>query len=354
MGESFIDRFLAQGAQRYIFGTTTEAQALIDIFNQENIQITAVIDNFHPSEVFHGVPCIKLVDTPKNACIVSAVTNSRPVDVNHLLEKQGFNYCDYFYFYRNSGFNCPKIDFWDGAVKHWESHKHDYETVKSWLEDDESRRTFDAIVNFRNNYDLTYMEDFEFDITNMYLELYVMPLKDSAIFFDLGAYDGTDSERFLRYVNNGSAYLFEPIPDQVAMLEKKYQHSRAVNVISAAVGSGDKTVYFNVSGTSSKVVDSEGEPDTVSVQQICLDSFCKHNAITPDLIKMDVEGVELDVIKGMEQLIKSHKPKLAVSVYHRVEHLTQVPILLRALCPEYKFYLKHYTQGYSETVLFAV
>ncbi|NOU50788.1 FkbM family methyltransferase [Pseudoalteromonas sp. JBTF-M23] len=354
MDEKFWQRFKAVDAQRYIFGTTTEAQALIEIFKNKNIAIEAVIDNFYRFDSFHGLPCIKLIDVPDNAVVVSAVTNSRPLDVNQLLKSKGLTYCDYFSFYRNSGFICPKIDFWEGANSHWESNKEDYEEVKSWLADDESKHTFDAVVGFRNNYDLAFMDGFKFDITNMYIEPFILPFKDSAIFFDLGAYDGSDSERFLRHVNKGIAYLFEPIPEQVNVLQKKYQNSNSVQVVAAAVGSTEKTVYFNVSGTSSKVVESGDDQDAVAVQQTYLDKFCKQNELQPDYIKMDVEGFEVEVLKGMEELIQQHKPKLAVSVYHRVEHLTQVPMMLKALCPEYKFYLRHYTQGYSETVLFAI
>ncbi|MFT2112605.1 FkbM family methyltransferase [Marinomonas sp. 2405UD68-3] len=94
--------------------------------------------------------------------------------------------------------------------------------------------------------------------------------------------------------------------------------------------------------------------NTVSVQQVSLDQFCTENDIIPMYVKMDVEGVELDVLHGMAEVIKTHRPKLAVSVYHRAEHLTVIPNLLKQLCPDYTFYLRHYTQGYSETVLFAV
>ena len=69
---------------------------------------------------------------------------------------------------------------------------------------------------------------------------------------------------------------------------------------------------------------------------------------------MDVEGAEQAVVDGILTLLSQHKPKLAVSVYHKVEDIIDIPLKIKQANPEYKFYLRHYTQGYSETVLFAV
>ncbi|WP_409523827.1 FkbM family methyltransferase [Nitrincola sp. MINF-07-Sa-05] len=354
MNKQFIKMYFAENAPRYIFGATAEAKELIAIHREKNIEITAVIDNFFSGEKFSGLPCLKLNDVPSNALILSAVTNSRPIDVNNLLEKHNFNYCDYFYFYRYSGLECPKISFWEGVINHWQTYKLEYDKVKSILSDYESIKTFDSIVGFRNNYDLSYMKGFTFNIANMYIEPFLLPFKEGGVFFDLGAFDGSDSDRFLRHCPTGKAYLFEPIPSQVESLAIKYKDFSAVTVVPVAVGNASRNVSFSLSGKSSKIVDKVGGAEVVSVQQICIDEFCADNNIIPYYVKMDVEGVELDVLNGMADTIIKYKPKLAVSVYHRADHLISVPNYLKKLCPEYKFYLRHYTQGYSETVLFAV
>ncbi|MBE0379493.1 FkbM family methyltransferase [Pseudoalteromonas prydzensis] len=354
MNANFLQKYFEKSTRRYIFGATSEAEVLIELHKINDLEVIAVIDNFYQQEFFAGLPCIKLNQVPEDAFIVSAVTNSRPVDVNYLLVKHKLNYCDYFYFYRNSGFECPKIEFWEGAVSHWESNQEHYNEVKSWFEDDCSVNTFESVVNFRNKYDLSFMSEFKFDITNMYIEPFIIPFGEQSVFFDLGAFDGSDSERFLRNCPSGKAYLFEPIPSQTAILKTKYQHNKAIQVVPVAVGSINKTVNFSLSGTSSKVVEPGQNEDVISVKQISIDDFCIENKISPNYVKMDVEGVELDVLHGMENTILRYKPKLAISVYHRAEHLISVPQYLKKLCPEYKFYLRHYTQGYSETVLFAV
>ena len=50
---------------------------------------------------------------------------------------------------------------------------------------------------------------------------------------------------------------------------------------------------------------------------ITLDSFCSQHKLSPDLIKIDVEGAELGVLKGARETIQSHKPMIVLSVHPR-------------------------------------
>jgi hypothetical protein len=71
-------------------------------------------------------------------------------------------------------------------------------------------------------------------------------------------------------------------------------------------------------------------------------------------IKMDIEGAELNAIHGCVSVITQHKPKLAISVYHKKEDIYIIPILLKQFLPSYRFYLRHYTDTAADTVLYAV
>jgi hypothetical protein len=68
---------------------------------------------------------------------------------------------------------------------------------------------------------------------------------------------------------------------------------------------------------------------------------------------MDIEGAELDTLKGAEQLIKKYKPKLAVCVYHKFEDLYVIPQYLHSIVPAYKFVLRQHDCSLYETVLYA-
>lgn len=72
-----------------------------------------------------------------------------------------------------------------------------------------------------------------------------------------------------------------------------------------------------------------------------------------DFIKMDIEGSELSALRGALETLRRFRPKLAVSLYHRVEDFHTIPDFLRSLDLGYRLHLDHYTIHAEETVLYA-
>ena len=69
---------------------------------------------------------------------------------------------------------------------------------------------------------------------------------------------------------------------------------------------------------------------------------------------MDVEGAELEALKGARNLIERDKPKLAICLYHKDDDIWEIPYYIKKLVPEYKLYIRHYSNYQCETVLYAV
>ncbi|MBC7544393.1 MAG: FkbM family methyltransferase, partial [Candidatus Sericytochromatia bacterium] len=91
-----------------------------------------------------------------------------------------------------------------------------------------------------------------------------------------------------------------------------------------------------------------------SVETITIDDYVASTGLSKvDFIKMDVEGGELQALKGAEQTIRQHRPKLAISVYHQPQDLFEIPGWITRVCPEYRLHLDHYTLFAEETVLYA-
>lgn len=72
-----------------------------------------------------------------------------------------------------------------------------------------------------------------------------------------------------------------------------------------------------------------------------------------DFIKMDIEGSELEALKGSEKVLRGFKPKLAITVYHDFKDFWTIPQYLDSLGLGYQFFLRHFTIHAEETVLFA-
>ena len=100
-------------------------------------------------------------------------------------------------------------------------------------------------------------------------------------------------------------------------------------------------------GTSSAI----SESGDVSVE---VDSIDRVSVEPVTFIKMDVEGAEYQGILGARNMIAKYKPKLAICVYHKPEDIWELPQLIHEIRSDYVFYLRHYSFGDVETVLYAV
>jgi len=72
------------------------------------------------------------------------------------------------------------------------------------------------------------------------------------------------------------------------------------------------------------------------------------------LIKLDIEGAEFEAITGAANHIHRHTPRIAVCVYHNQSDFWRIPERILELNDHYKIYLRHYSEGILETVMFFV
>lgn len=69
---------------------------------------------------------------------------------------------------------------------------------------------------------------------------------------------------------------------------------------------------------------------------------------------MDIEGGELEALKGLTKTIAILKPILVIAVYHRPEDLIKIPLTILEANHDYIFFLKHNSEDYIETVMFGL
>ena len=94
-------------------------------------------------------------------------------------------------------------------------------------------------------------------------------------------------------------------------------------------------------------------PDSCKVPVVAIDRVvAEEDKVT--FIKMDVEGAELESLKGAKETILRNKPKLAICIYHKPDDLIDIPLYINELVPEYKLYIRHHSNDRGETALYAV
>ena len=95
-------------------------------------------------------------------------------------------------------------------------------------------------------------------------------------------------------------------------------------------------------------------PKTIEVDMVSLDKhLAAENLPEADGMVMDIEGAEYEALIGAKSIISRSKPNLAICVYHAVNHIWDIPILLKKLNPEYKLFLKSGNIFGMNTVLYA-
>jgi len=161
---------------------------------------------------------------------------------------------------------------------------------------------------------------------------------------------------------DGAVVAFEFIPSNLAVLKRNRELNphlaRNYHVVEHPVWStAGLKLYYVDWGPGSRVTEDinkyhswEGIAETVTI-----DGTLKSLGLDRvDFIKMDIEGAELDALKGAEASIRKHRPKLAISLYHKPDDFDSIPRYLAGLDLGYRFYLDHHTIYQNETVLFGV
>jgi FkbM family methyltransferase len=114
-------------------------------------------------------------------------------------------------------------------------------------------------------------------------------------------------------------YAFEPSPAAFSGLVRHIALNRqrhVVRPIAAAVSGVDGEADLAISDTAgeSRLADASGSAATVRVPTVTIDAFCEREGVVPHVIKIDVEGAELDVLRGARQTIRRAGPELALFV----------------------------------------
>ena len=139
-------------------------------------------------------------------------------------------------------------------------------------------------------------------------------VKDSVnkgdIVIDIGANIGYYTLMFAKLVGDtGKIYAFEPDPKNFSILEKNIQVNGYNNIIleKKAVSNklGKSTLYMNENSAGSSMHKPNNVVNQIYVDLITLDNYFEVNTITPDFIKIDIEGYELNALKGMESILQS-------------------------------------------------
>lgn len=226
-----------------------------------------------------------------------------------------------------------------------------YRRTFELLEDEVSRKVFFDICYWRLVRQSHYLVDaFYLSENEQYFEPFEK-LGGQEVFVDCGGWIGDSVDKFIQYTGAyRKIFLYEADEENIRKAQnnlRKYD-----NIIYRSVGVGEKheNLKFNATGLSSSSFDCNNDEGGI-VEVVPLDDDIQEE-IT--FVKMDVEGMELSVLRGSVKHIQQDRPVLAVCLYHNPEDIYEIPLFIDSITNKYKYYIRHYTLHHGETVLYAV
>jgi FkbM family methyltransferase len=135
-------------------------------------------------------------------------------------------------------------------------------------------------------------------------------VRPGAVVFDIGANIGAYTILFAQWTGPaGRVFAFEPSPRSIEGLGEHLALNGIVDrveIVAAAVSSQVGSALFDcagASGANALVADAAAGPDIITVPTTSVDAFCASRGLHPAVIKIDVEGAELDVLRGARQTL---------------------------------------------------
>jgi len=167
--------------------------------------------------------------------------------------------------------------------------------------------TFKNILK-RLPFDLTRSQKYD----KMTMKIMKIVLEPNSTFVDIGCHNGEFLEEALRFAPEGKHYAFEPIPELNLQLQKKFGNHCEISSYGLSSRRGTSTFQYVKSNTSYSGLKERTYPKNEKVEEITikidlLDNLLKDSKRI-DLIKVDVEGAELEVLQGSTYTIAKHLP----------------------------------------------
>jgi len=159
----------------------------------------------------------------------------------------------------------------------------------------------------------------EVEVEQAFLDL----LSPGEVVFDVGANIGWFSLLAARRVNPaGHVVAFEPSLENAACVQRNAVSNGLgnVTVIPAAVSDRDGWVSFDANSSLKGKLSDEGQ---AIVPAVSLDSWLDGRE-PPSVVKIDVEGAEIQVLRGMAGILKSVKPTLIIELHGTNGHVADL------------------------------
>jgi len=341
---------ILDGRSTYIWPAGGMGQLFYKRFIQSGYTNVKLVDSNPDNE--NAITSNDIIDPQNSVVIIATLNHSNTITATsttmgftdilmyyeavNLLPQESRNFPDDFY-----------IEIFKQLKQHLLGNKNRYMEMYNSLEDSLSKERFLDNMLFRLTGDITYT--FEWDEDYMqYFNSLVPKFDENSVIVDAGGFTGDSLSAFLKAGHKfKSWYMFEP-DEELMKHAMTVSNDKGVHYIKKGLSDREGIATFMSDGGMGGLISENGN---ITISLTTIDTEISEKVT---FIKMDIEGAELDALKGAEKIIRQHKPTLAICLYHKANDYTDIFEFIRKCNPEYKFYIRHHLDYYAETVLYAV
>lgn len=334
-----------------IYGLGSTGQRIVDELLDTGVAIDLILDRGKAGERYRDIPVRALDDSNVAGRTLLIALHNHYVDL-HALDAD----------LRAAGaaeiltpIHLPRLverstigGYWLDPAYDYEAEAAHFDRARALLADERSRTLFDSILRYRRTGQIADCPPASLDdeYTPRDLARYPEPLR----LIDCGAFTGVAIQKFLTAgYTIDSAIAFEPDPASFATLAaRNFPITRRLNL---PLGTWSSTTQLRFASDASMASHLDTAGDTV-IQCAAIDDLLAHEPV--NVVKLDVEGAEIEALKGMARLVREQRPSLLVSAYHTPGHLQQIATLIDDWGLDYRFHLRVHEQNSFGIVLYAI
>jgi len=272
--------------------------------------------------------------------------------IQHFLERLGFACVISYYDFFEAFMDQTVSRFWLTSRSFYQKHREDLLTGLRLWSDDFSRKIYVDLIELRLTGNLQLLRDP--DQKHQYFPLDLPSIPQPIRMVDGGAYVGDTLQSLLdQHLGFEAVAAFEPDPENFRQLCQFADNHRQLlgmrTLLPCGLGSQTVTCTFAMGKGGGSVIIPEGG---LHIQVVALDDVLP--SFNPTFIKLDIEGAEPAALCGAAGTIRRSQPKLAVCVYHKPDHLWEIPILMRELLPTHPLALRYHQFNGFDVVAYAL
>lgn len=329
-----------------VYGLGEQAMHLLEFCSKRGIQVEAVADSHKSGDFFHEEYKILTLQELKERYedpVILIGSWKFNKSIKEGLLASGYQEEQVIEFPFSHPYVIEREDF---EERYLEGYRRAYD----FFQDELSRKIIIDRIG-------AYLYDGKMLQTSIAPKYFEVPMEDHEIFVQAGTYCGETVMEFMELyqAHEGyQVYTFEADPQAYAIATGHLSGKKNVNLINKGLWSKDTELTFFTDALSGSASFVNGTSQELRIPVTSLDDFFKKEGCVPTFIQLDIEGAELEALKGARELIQKHKPKLAICVYHKYEDVYEIPELLVALNQDYHFWLQHCEDGIYDTILYAI